>query len=68
MVCQKNIAEEFRCPADAKRSIKGVGYKILADNIFGFSKVDYLPDYRCNRPDDGDGIEATLTNGMILVD
>ena len=61
MLCQKDIPEEIGCPADAKRSIKVVGYKTLADNLFGFSKIDYLPKtIDVTRVDDGDGIEATF--------
>ena len=61
MLCQKDIPEELRCPADAKRSIKGVGYKTLADNLFGFSKIDSLPKtIDVTRLDDGDGVEATF--------
>ena len=61
MLCQKYIPAELRCPADAKRSIKGVGYKTLADNIFGFSKIDYLPQtIDVTRLDDGDGMQATF--------
>ena len=61
VLCQKDIPEELRCPADAKRSIKGVCYKTLADNLFGFSKIDSLPKtIDVNRLDDGDGVEATF--------
>ena len=61
VLCQKDIPGELRCPADAKRSIKGVCYKTLADNIFGFSKIDYLPQtIDVTRLDDGDGMQATF--------
>ncbi len=61
VLCQKDIPEELRCPADAKRSIKGVGYKTLADNLFGFSKIDSLPKtIDVTRLDDADGVEATF--------
>ena len=61
MLCQKDIPEELRCPADVKRSIKGIGYKTLADNLFGFRKIDSLPNtIDLARLDDGDGVEATF--------
>ena len=61
VLCHKNIPEELRCPADAKRSIKWVGYKTNAGNLFGFSKTDYLPTIiDVTRLDDGDGVEATF--------
>ena len=61
VLCQKYIPGGLRCPADAKRSIKGVGYTTLADNIFGFSKIEYLPQtIDVTRLDYGDGMQATF--------
>ena len=65
MLCQKDIPEELRCPTDAKRSIKGVGYKTIADNLFGFSKIDSLPKtIDVTRLDDGDGVKATFQRNL----
>ena len=60
-ICQEATSEALQCPADAKRSDVGAGYKTLAGNIEKFSKLGCMPTDLClSRLDEGNGIEGTF--------
>ena len=65
IICQKDVSEVLRCPAESKRATQGSGYKTLSELLLGFQRIGCFPrSINLSRLDDGNGIAETLQQHM----
>ena len=43
VLCQQDLPDVLVCPANSKRSDKGIGYKSLLDDLLAFDEIKGLP-------------------------
>lgn len=68
VICQRDTTEKLVHPDNARyRGLKECGYKLFADNILEFNKINCLSeDISIRRLDNGEGVEATLQSNKAV--